>query len=100
MLVCVVSFLVKLFTVEAHYSDDPTVSLLIRSSPSLDNYLIIKKELPTNIVYVLVSDENDYIGSSLYWLVVSFGWIVSFLALVAFLLYKLIYQLILFETRS
>lgn len=73
--------LVKLFTAEVRYVDDPTVSLVVRSIPSLSNYLIVKETNETEGMYFLLSDEGDYIGSDLYAVLISMDWLVSCLVL-------------------
>lgn len=72
----VFSILVKLFTVEIWFPDDPTVELIIRSKPSLTSRMIVENraEYPKPYKRILV-DENGFIGENIYYFNVKVGWI-------------------------
>ncbi|MCK5876848.1 MAG: hypothetical protein KAG43_04375, partial [Candidatus Marithrix sp.] len=65
--------LLKLFTSVVTLHDDTSVFLVLRITPSLDNYVVATaKELPSYIV--LLSDENSFIGESFYELLTGYFW--------------------------
>lgn len=73
----------KLFTFEASLRDDPTVSLVLRPTPSLENQQLLDDSSQLAGVLVLAEDENAFWGSGLYFWIVSVGWWLLPLLLVA-----------------
>jgi hypothetical protein len=74
---------IKLFTFEAHLRDDPTVSLVLRMSPSLENRRFLDDSSQLDAVVVLAEDENSLWAEGLYSALVSVGWWLLPLLLVA-----------------
>ncbi|MCF6336327.1 MAG: hypothetical protein L3J84_00035 [Gammaproteobacteria bacterium] len=63
----------KLFTAVIILKDDPSVFLVLKLSPSLDSQLSLS--LVDEKKYItLFSDENGFIGESLYYLVAFYLW--------------------------
>lgn len=67
----VMVLLLKLFTIEVGYVDDPTVALAVRIHPGWSNTLPVSDPAGLDDLYVLFSDESDYIGSEVYRALVS-----------------------------
>jgi hypothetical protein len=83
LVVSLVAVATKLFTFEASLRDDPTVSLVLRSRPSLDNQYILDDSSQLAGAWVVAEDENELLGSGLYHWVVKVGWWLFPLLLVA-----------------
>jgi hypothetical protein len=64
----------KFFTFEVMLKDDPTVSLVLRSNPSLENRAFLDDSSQLAGAVVLAEDENSFVGEGLYGWVVSMGW--------------------------
>ncbi|MFY0523104.1 hypothetical protein ACN28I_07905 [Archangium gephyra] len=73
----------KLFTFEASLRDDPTVSLVLRPTPSLENQKLLDDSSQLAGALVLSEDENAFWASGLYSWIVSAGWWLLPLLLVA-----------------
>lgn len=73
----------KLFTFEASLRDDPTVSLVLRTTPSLKNQQLLDDSSQLAGALVLAEDENAFWGSRFYFWLVSVGWWLLPLLLVA-----------------
>ncbi len=74
--VSVLCILIKLYTTEVMFNDDPTIMVIIKDKPSLENRRIITWDSSIKEAIVLISDENGYIGQSVYVAIVSWAWIV------------------------
>jgi hypothetical protein len=74
---------IKLFTFEAILKDDPTVSLVLRPTPSFENRHFLDDSSQLAGALVLAEDENSFLGSGLYDWLVSVGWWLFPLLLVA-----------------
>ena len=74
LLIVITLLFIKVYTAQVTYHDDPTVYLVLKRAPSLDNY-VVDKDCPDKS-RVIIMDENDYVGSTIYSHVVSWGWIV------------------------
>jgi len=74
--VSVFCILIKLYTTEVMFNDDPTIMVIIKDKPSLENRRIITWDSSIKEAIVLISDENGYIGQSVYVAIVSWAWIV------------------------
>src|SRR4029079_8869558 len=70
--VCAVSL--KLFTFEFYLADDPTCGVAMRMSPGLETRRLVKdsSELKNKI---LLEDENDFRGSTLYRHITTWAWL-------------------------
>jgi hypothetical protein len=66
---CVV--LLKLFSTEITFRDDPTHMLAFRAVPSLENYILLD-DLNSGAYYVFSVDENDLIEGVFYSFVVDY----------------------------
>ncbi|RKZ40234.1 MAG: hypothetical protein DRQ49_09005 [Gammaproteobacteria bacterium] len=75
-IVSVLCILIKLYTTEVMFNDDPTIMLIIKDKPSLENRRIITWDSSIKEAIVLIYDENGYIGQSVYVAIVSWVWIV------------------------
>jgi hypothetical protein len=64
----------KFFTFEAVLKDDPTVYLVLRPAPSLENRLFLEDSSQLAGAWVLAEDENALWGEGLYEWVVRIGW--------------------------
>jgi hypothetical protein len=62
----------KLFTYEYYYEDDATTGIALRLYPSLENRLVLDE----STAYILVTDENSFLGEGLYRILVDWGWLV------------------------
>ncbi len=69
VIACLVIF--RLFTVEVHYLDDPTVALAVRFAPGWSDTVLVSAPAQLDGLYLLVSDENDFPGSDLYRMLMS-----------------------------
>lgn len=67
----VAALALKLFTYEYYLTDDPSSGLALRSSAGFVNHQPLQKT-----DRVLVSDENGFVGESVYRAVVNWGWAV------------------------
>lgn len=71
----VLFFLVlKLFTAEIIFSDDPTSILVLRLFPSLDNSITMISPINLEGYYVLLFDENGFVGEVLYHFIIKYLW--------------------------
>ena len=79
------SWLIKLFTIQIHFSNDPTIVFAYKLQPSLVSNVILtdKTNLP-ELYGVIFEDENCYTGMSLYTFVVMWVWKISLLFMVVF----------------
>ena len=68
---------VKLFTTEVKLRDEPTIGLALRSQPHLDNSIQVQQLEHASGLYLLVIDENDYIGGPIYRFLVGPGWLMG-----------------------
>lgn len=66
--------LLKFFTAEILFADDPTSLLVFRSTPSFDNSITMEPNDSLEGYYLLVSDENGFVGEGLYFLIVQYLW--------------------------
>ena len=66
----------RLFTFEALLRDDPTVALVVRGSPALENRRVLEDSGELAGAWVLLQDENGWPGRALYRWVVRVGWAV------------------------
>jgi hypothetical protein len=71
--VALLSVFMKLFTYEFFFKDDPTGGLAVRSTPSLINHQIVTE---TSSDWILLMDENGFLGEEIYHAIVHWGWIV------------------------
>jgi hypothetical protein len=71
----VAAIVLKLFTYEFALSDDPSVGVAWRLTPSLVSRQLLPPS-PAARSRVLVEDENDFAGRGLYRSTVSWGWAV------------------------
>jgi hypothetical protein len=62
----------KLFTYEYYYEDDATSGIALRLYPSLEIRLVLDE----STLYILITDENSFLGEGLYRILVSWGWLV------------------------
>jgi len=67
--------LLKLFTYEFFYPDDPTSGIALRFSPALASQQTLV-ETPSGSDLILVQDENSFVGEAVYRGLVNWGWIV------------------------
>jgi hypothetical protein len=72
ILVIVLALTLKLFTYEYYFEDDATTGIALRLNPSLENKLVLDE----SSVYILITDENSFLGEGLYRILVSWGWLV------------------------
>jgi len=75
--VAITMLLVKFFTAEVSYVDDPTVELVVRRRPSFNNELVVNDERDLSGVHVVLRDENAFVGEAVYRAVTSTGWVVG-----------------------
>ena len=80
---------VKFFTAIITYSDDPTTSLVVRKIPALTNQLQLTS-MGVNDYLIILSDENELIGESLYYFMTSTLW--WLVALIGIIFYGLTYK--------
>ncbi|MDO6469264.1 hypothetical protein Q4498_14205 [Neptunomonas phycophila] len=73
-LIAIAVFVFKLFSVVLKFPDDPTSILALRVSPSLNNETLLHDYLDVSNYVIVISDENGFIGKSLY------GFTVDYLA--------------------
>jgi uncharacterized membrane protein YciS (DUF1049 family) len=69
--------LVKFFTVEIRYKDDPTVQLVASYTPSANNKITVVDDKQYSIAFRILVDENGYIGSALYAFICAGGWLLG-----------------------
>lgn len=74
LVVSLLALAAKLFTFEASLRDDPTVSLVLRPAPALENEQILSDSSQLAGMRVLAEDENAFWASGLYSWIVSVGW--------------------------
>jgi hypothetical protein len=74
LMVSLLALATKFFTFEATLKDDPTVSLVLRSMPSLENQRLLDDSSQLAGALVLAEDENAFWGSGLYSWLVRVGW--------------------------
>ena len=68
--------LLKFYTTEIRFEEDPTVMIVLKDSPSLINRQIISGWQSVEGMTILIRDENGYIGMSVYAAIVSWVWMV------------------------
>ncbi len=84
-LLSVLFIAVKLFSAVILLKDDPTNFLILRSTPALDNQLVLDSIRNQNYL-VLLSDENGFVGQSFYSFLVTILWWLFPLVTVAYAL--------------
>jgi hypothetical protein len=80
---------IKFFTAEIRYSDDPTVRLVAKFTPSTNNNIILSGGELNDVAFQIVADENSYTGSGFYSLIVSGGWLLFWLVIGVYYLFDL-----------
>lgn len=88
--VTLIAVMIKLFTYEFYLEDDPTSGIALRDFPALVSRQILVETL-SDSDYILVQDENSFIGEGLYRALITWGWIT--LLIVWFLLLARTYRL-------
>ncbi|WP_052517560.1 hypothetical protein [Archangium violaceum] len=83
VVVSLLALTTKFFTFEATLKDDPTVSLVLRPMPSLENERLLDDSSQLTGALVLAEDENAFWGGGLYSWIVSVGWWLLPLLLIA-----------------
>ena len=81
--------LIKFFTVEMRYKDDPTVQLVARLTPSTNNKITVVDEKEFGIAFRILADENSWIGSGLYAFICAGGWMLGWVGFGAYWLLRL-----------
>lgn len=77
--------LVKLFTVELRYQDDPSVALAVRGTPDNSNTVTLSSGQQFSDYMVLLVDENGYPGMGAYKIITAWlWWLVPLASLVGF----------------
>ena len=66
---------VKLFTYEFYLLDDPTCGIALRAEPMLESRMPLHRAPGMHTDYILVQDENEFIGAGIYRFTVQIGWI-------------------------
>ncbi len=75
--VSILFVLVKLFTVELTYQDEPSIALAVRSAPAFSNDIQLDASQEFSDFAVLFMDENGYPGMRLYrWITGWLWWLV------------------------
>lgn len=64
---------IKLFSAVVLLKDDPTNFLVLRLTPALENQLILDS-IQTQDYRILFSDENGFVGQSVYTIIVTLLW--------------------------
>ncbi len=75
----------KLFSAVVFLGDDPTVFLIYRLSPSLDNTILLST-MEYDKYSIILSDENGFVGESIYYLIVNYLWWAIPVAFISYLL--------------
>jgi hypothetical protein len=65
----------KLFTYEYFFADGPTRGIALRASPGLESRRRIQREEDFGGDEVLIADEDGFLGSGIYRLMVRGGWL-------------------------
>ncbi len=84
-LAVIVAMLLKLFTYEFYLADDPTCGVAIRSSASLVSKQLLQQS-GVERDYILLQDENGFLGEGLYRSIVGWGWIAFPVVLALFMI--------------
>jgi hypothetical protein len=71
-----IALLGRFFTTEIRFPGDPTVMLAVRATPDWRNHTVLGGRESMRHHFVLVADENDYIGSEMYAAFTKWGWLV------------------------
>lgn len=66
--------LIKLFTAEVLFFDDPTSIFVLRLFPSLNNNITMLPHSDMSGYFILFSDENGFIGDGVYYFIVKYLW--------------------------
>jgi len=74
---------IKFYTAEAYHGDDPSVALIIKTSPSFKNRFQLNHHQKFSDFTVLIIDENEFIGQRIYQSLTDWLWIVLLLILAA-----------------
>jgi hypothetical protein len=69
----IVALLIKFFTAVVLLNDDPTNFLVMRMIPSLTTDITLPS-LDTEKFIILLSDENGFVGDSIYYLITHYMW--------------------------
>ena len=77
----------KLFTTEVRFADDPTVQLALRGRPSLASKILVHDDRESRTLHVILSDENAFVGQSIYRMITSFGWLIGCAVLAGYSVY-------------
>ncbi|MGD8914813.1 MAG: hypothetical protein PVI97_13420 [Candidatus Thiodiazotropha sp.] len=88
--VTMIAVMIKLFTYEFYLEDDPTTGIALRDYPALVSRQILVETL-SDSDYILIQDENSFIGEGLYRALITWGWIT--LLTVWLLLLAMIYRI-------
>ncbi|MDG9666272.1 hypothetical protein ONV78_00910 [Hahella sp. CR1] len=72
---------IKVFTAVIFLADDPSVFLVV-GFPLFSNELLIQPE-QLNRYYVLLADENGFVGEHIYYLIVNYAWWLTMLSALA-----------------
>jgi hypothetical protein len=75
VVVSLLAVVLKLFTYEYFFADDPTCGVALRAQPGLDNRRQFQSDDDLGGDVILVSDENDFPGGGAYRFIVSGGWL-------------------------
>ena len=76
VLLMVLVLFLKLFTAVATQKGDPSVALIVKPSPSLNNQLILQEHENIFDYTVILFDENSFIGEDIYHALNGSLWIV------------------------
>lgn len=77
---------IKLYTTEVMFEDGPAILVIVKENPSLENRRIVTWDPSVENASRIISDENEYIGMSVYAAIVSWLWmILPFLTVIFFL---------------
>lgn len=68
------ALLLKLFTLEFYFADDPTSGVALRSTPGFGNRQLVNDSRMLK-GRILVEDENGFLGEGLYRGVVGWAWL-------------------------
>jgi len=73
----------KLFTYEFYLTDDTTSGVALRATPSLESRMLLRNTSSSGTDWILLRDENGFLGQGVYRFTVQAGWIlISVLAFV------------------
>ncbi len=74
-IISVLCIWIKLYTTEGIFEDGPSIFVIVKDKPSLDNKRIVTWN-QVEKVPILICDENEYIGMSVYAAIVTWVWMV------------------------